>query len=49
MQYFDKSAVAEHGLENNHHIGIEEARLIDRVTNYWDRVRREAIEIKTTT
>ena len=23
-----------------------EARLIDRATNYWDRLRREAIEIK---
>ena len=23
-----------------------EARLIDRVTNYWDRIRREVIEIK---
>ena len=46
MQYFDKSAVAQHALENNHHIGFDEARLIDRVTNYWDRIRREAIEIK---
>ena len=43
MQYFDKSAVVEHALENNHHIGFEEARLIDRATNYWDRIRREAI------
>ena len=46
MQYFDKSAVAEHALENNHHIGFDETRLIDRATNYWDRIRREAIEIK---
>ena len=46
MQYFDKSAVAQHALENNHHIGFDEARLIDRATNYWDRIRREAIEIK---
>ena len=46
MQYFDKSAVAQHALENNHHIGFDEARLIDIATNYWDRIRREAIEIK---
>ena len=46
MQYFDKSTVAQQALENNHHIGFDEARLIDRVTNYWDRIRREAIEIK---
>ena len=46
MQYFDKSAVAQHALENNHHIGFDEARLIDRATNYWDCIRREAIEIK---
>ena len=25
---------------------FDEARLIDRATNYWDRLRREAIEIK---
>ena len=30
----------------NHHIGFDEARLIDRATNYWDRLRREAIDIK---
>ena len=42
MPYFDKSAVAEHALENNHHIGFDEARLIDRATNCWDRIRREA-------
>ena len=46
MQYFDKSAVTQHALENNHHIGFDEARLIDRATNYWDRIRREAVEIK---
>ena len=46
MQYFDNSAVAQHALENNHHIVFDEARLIDRATNYWDRIRREAIEIK---
>ena len=46
MQYFDKSAVAQHALENNHHIGFDETRLIDRTRNYWDRIRREAIEIK---
>ena len=33
-------------LENSHHIGFDEVRLIDRATNYWDRIRREAIEIK---
>ena len=46
MQYFDKSAVAQHALENNHHIGFDETRLIDRARNYWDHIRREAIEIK---
>ena len=46
MQYFDKSAVAQHAMENNHHIGFDEARLIDRATNNWDRIRREVIEIK---
>ena len=46
MQYFDKSAVAQHALENNHHIVFDEARLIDRARNYWDRIRREAIEMK---
>ena len=45
MQYFDKSAVA-HAVENNHHISFDEARLIDRATNYWDLIRREALEIK---
>ena len=33
-------------LENNYHISFDEARLIDRATNYWDRIRREGIEIK---
>ena len=33
-------------LENNYHIGFDEARLIDRATKYWDHIRREAIEIK---
>ena len=46
MQYFDKSAVAQHVLENNHHIGFDETRLIDRARNYWDRIRRETIESK---
>ena len=45
MQCFDKSAVAQHALENYHHIIFDEARLIDIATNYWDRIRREAIEI----
>ena len=46
MQYFDKSVVAQHALENNHHIGFDEARLIDRARNYCDRIGKEAIEIK---
>ena len=46
MQYFNKSTVAQHALENKHHIDFDEARLIDRARNYWDRIRREAIEIK---
>ena len=46
LQHFDKSAVAQHALENNHHIGFNEARLIDRANNYWDRLRRETIEIQ---
>ena len=46
MQYSDQSAVAQHALENNHHIGYNETRLIDRATNYWDCIRREAVEIK---
>ena len=25
LQHFDKSAVAQHVLENNHHIGFDEA------------------------
>ena len=49
MQYFDKLTVAQHALENNHHIGFDEARLIDRATNYWDHIRKEAIEIKLQT
>ena len=46
LQYFDKLAVVQHALEINHHIGFNEVRLIDRATNYWDHIRREAIEIK---
>ena len=46
IQYFDKSAVAQNALENNHHIVFDEARLIDRASNYWVRIRREAVEIK---
>ena len=46
MQYFDKSAVVQHALENDHHIGFDKTRLIDRAANYWDHIRREVIEIK---
>ena len=40
MQYFDKSAVAQHALENNLILVSMRPDLLTRATNYWDRIRQ---------
>jgi predicted GIY-YIG superfamily endonuclease len=43
----EKSAVAEHSILENHCIHWEEAGILCRSHGYWDRIIKEAIQIKT--
>ena len=43
---FDKSAVAEHSLLTGHRILFSSTTVVDKATNYYDRIIKEAIHIK---
>ena len=44
----EKSAVAEHGIHQNHAIHWEDVKIISREKKYWERITKEAIEIRLT-
>ncbi|XP_046391246.1 uncharacterized protein LOC124159465 [Ischnura elegans] len=46
LYYPNKSAVAEHSLENGHRINFQDTKLICQAKNYWDRVLKESVEIR---
>ena len=43
---FEKSAIAEHCAQENHNIHWEETAQLGRTRGYWDRITKEAIEIR---
>jgi hypothetical protein len=42
----EKSAVAEHSINLDHKIKFDNAKLLGRSNGYWDRITKEAIEIR---
>lgn len=44
--YPDKSAVAEHAINMGHRIKFGETAILARSSNFWERVVREAVEIR---
>ena len=42
----EKSAIAEHGITEQHSINFNETKLMARSLGYWDRVIKEAIVIR---
>jgi hypothetical protein len=46
LQHPDKSAVAEHSIDQGHHIQLHNSSILATKTRYMDRIVREAIEIE---
>jgi hypothetical protein len=46
LQHPDKSAVAEHSIDQGHRIQFHDASILATKTRYMDRIVREAIEIE---
>jgi hypothetical protein len=46
VQHPDKSAVAEHGIDQGHRIQFHNSSILATKTRYMDRIVREAIEIE---
>jgi hypothetical protein len=46
LQHPDKSAVAEHSIDQGHRIQFHNASILATKTRYMDRIVREAIEIE---
>jgi hypothetical protein len=46
LDHPDKSAVAEHSIDQGHHIQFHNAFILATKTRYMDRIVREAIEIE---
>jgi predicted GIY-YIG superfamily endonuclease len=44
----EKSAVAEHSISENHAIHWEDVKVISREKKYWERITKEAIEVRLT-
>jgi hypothetical protein len=42
----EKSAVAEHSINNDHTILWDKARILCRANHFWERLTKEAIEIR---
>ncbi|XP_046408835.1 uncharacterized protein LOC124173380 [Ischnura elegans] len=42
----EKSAIAEHSIQHDHVIQFDDTEILTRSTKYWDRVVKEAIEIR---
>ena len=45
----EKSAVAEHSINEDHAIRWEDTKILCRSQRYWDRIVKEAIEIRLNT
>jgi predicted GIY-YIG superfamily endonuclease len=46
LEHPDKSAIAEHSIDQAHHIQFHNASILATKTRYMDRIVREAIEIE---
>ncbi|KAJ4443773.1 hypothetical protein ANN_05551 [Periplaneta americana] len=46
LYYPEKSAVAQHSIEKEHKILFDHTKVINKLSHYWDRTIKEAIEIK---
>ena len=46
LGYPEKSAVADHCIKHNHSIHFDETKILCKAKGYWDRLTKEAIEIR---